>query len=254
MFSRFLQTSDLASPALFEAYSSKVNSNSSSNPEMSTSTELPPSPNFTIFPKEIIKSENDNRAYRYLTLGNNLSVILVSDPETEKSAACCDVNVGSLLDPKEGQGLAHFLEHMLFMGTETYPEENAYTAYLNAHGGSSNAYTDDENTVYYFDIQNGFFNEALNLFASFFICPLFSESGVMREINAVDSENSKNLQVKKKNNLPKLIFPLIPFLTSPSSSPSLPSPLLSLFLSLSLSFSPLLSSLTVGFLEKISII
>lgn len=148
-----------------------------------------------VFPKAIVKSENDARQYRFITLENKLQAVIVSDPETEKSAACCDVNVGSLSDPPEALGLAHFLEHMLFMGTETYPEENAYTAFLNSHGGSSNAYTDDENTVYYFDVQNGHFEGALDLFASFFICPLFSESGVMREINAVDSENSKNLQV-----------------------------------------------------------
>jgi secreted Zn-dependent insulinase-like peptidase len=152
-----------------------------------------------VLKQPIIQSENDKREYRFLTLGNMMQVILVSDPETEKSAACCDVNVGSFHDPAEGQGLAHFLEHMLFMGTETYPDENAYTAFLNSHGGSSNAYTDDENTVYYFDIQPAHFEGALDLFASFFICPLFSESGVMREINAVDSENSKNLQVWRQH-------------------------------------------------------
>jgi insulysin len=83
---------------------------------------------------------------------------------------------------------------MLFMGTETYPDENAYQAYLSSHGGSSNAYTDQENTVYYFDVQPDHFEGALDIFASFFVCPLFNESSTMREINAVDSENSKNLQ------------------------------------------------------------
>ena len=50
------------------------------------------------------------------------------------------------------------------------------------------------NTVYYFDVQNEHFEEALNLFSSFFTCPLFTESSTFREINAVDSENTKNLQ------------------------------------------------------------
>eukprot|EP01031_Cornospumella_fuschlensis_P034321 gene34321-41536_t len=101
----------------------------------------------------IIISANDKRQYRYITLAaNGLPCLLVSDPTTEKSAACCDVHVGSLSDPAEAQGLAHFLEHMLFMGTEKYPTENAYSAYLNNHGGSSNAYTSTENTVYYFDV------------------------------------------------------------------------------------------------------
>jgi len=142
----------------------------------------------------IIKSHNDKRSYRYVTLKNNLHVTLVSDEETEKSSACVDVRVGSLMDPPEMPGLAHFLEHMLFLGTETYPVENAYSSYLNAHGGSSNAYTDQEDTVYYFDVLNTGFEEALNMFASFFVCPLFTESATARETNAVDSENQKNLQ------------------------------------------------------------
>lgn len=146
------------------------------------------------FTGDIVASANDKRTYRYVTLPNELKCLLVCDPTTEKSAACCDVHVGSLSDPAEAQGLAHFLEHMLFMGTEKYPTENAYSAFLNTHGGSSNAYTSTENTVYYFDVLSDHFEGALDLFATFFTCPLFTESGVMREIQAVDSENSKNLQ------------------------------------------------------------
>ena len=140
-------------------------------------------------------SPNDKRSYRHLTLSNGLAVVLVQDDETEKSSACVDVRVGSMADPKEMPGLAHFLEHMLFLGTESYPVENAYSSFLNSHGGMSHAYTDQENTVYYFDVQNNAFEEAMNMFSSFFTCPLFSETATARETNAVDSENQKNLQV-----------------------------------------------------------
>lgn len=83
---------------------------------------------------------------------------------------------------------------MLFMGTEKYPEENAYSAYLNSHGGYSNAYTAQEDTVYYFDVQSAYFEGALDMFASFFWCPLFNDSSTSREMQAVDNENTKNLQ------------------------------------------------------------
>jgi hypothetical protein len=52
------------------------------------------------------------------------------------------VGVGSFTDPAEMPGLAHYLEHMLFMGSDKYPKENEYDTYLNNHGGSSNAYTE----------------------------------------------------------------------------------------------------------------
>jgi Insulinase (Peptidase family M16) len=40
------------------------------------------------------------------------------------------------------QGLSHYLEHMLFMGSEKFPDENDYDAYLASSGGASNAYTE----------------------------------------------------------------------------------------------------------------
>ena len=52
------------------------------------------------------------------------------------------VGTGSFSDPLELQGLSHYLEHMLFMGSEAFPDENEYDAFLSAHGGSSNAYTE----------------------------------------------------------------------------------------------------------------
>ena len=60
----------------------------------------------------VLKSANDKRSYRVLTLDNGLTAILVHDPDTEKSSAACDVKVGSMCDPKEAPGLAHFLEHV----------------------------------------------------------------------------------------------------------------------------------------------
>lgn len=75
----------------------------------------------------IIKSKCDLRTYKYMQLSNKMRCILISDKEADKSAAALDVKVGCALDPKPLYGTAHFLEHMLFMGTEKYPSENEYT-------------------------------------------------------------------------------------------------------------------------------
>jgi len=63
----------------------------------------------------------DDLDYRIIELKNGLRAVLVSDPDTDKAAAALNVRVGSLLDPPELQGLAHFLEHMLFYASEKYP-------------------------------------------------------------------------------------------------------------------------------------
>ncbi|KAK2166410.1 hypothetical protein LSH36_39g02054 [Paralvinella palmiformis] len=143
---------------------------------------------------DIQKSEEDKRFYRGIELTNGMKVLLISDPTTDKSSAAMDVNIGSMSDPWQFQGLAHFCEHMLFLGTEKYPEENEYNKFLSENAGSSNAFTSGEHTNYYFDVTPQALDGALDRFAQFFLCPLFTSSATEREVNAVDSENDKNLQ------------------------------------------------------------
>jgi insulysin len=136
----------------------------------------------------VTKSENDLRDYRYLTLSNGLRVLLVADASAAKSAAALNVYVGSHQNPKQRPGLAHFLEHMLFLGTEKYPEAGSYQDFISQHGGENNAYTAEENTSYFFDIEHGYLDPALDRFAQFFIAPLFSATYVEQEKNAVNAE------------------------------------------------------------------
>uniref|UniRef100_A0A8B9PMJ1 Nardilysin n=1 Tax=Apteryx owenii TaxID=8824 RepID=A0A8B9PMJ1_APTOW len=107
--------------------------------------------------------------------------------EKQSAAALC-VAVGSFSDPEDLPGLAHFLEHMVFMGSLKYPDENGFDAFLKKHGGSDNASTDCERTVFQFDVQRKYFKEALDRWAQFFIHPLMIRDAIDREVEAVDSE------------------------------------------------------------------
>ena len=73
----------------------------------------------------VIKSPNDSREYQLIELDNRLRALLISDMKSDKGAASLNVQVGSSANPPERAGLAHFLEHMLFLGTEKYPEADA---------------------------------------------------------------------------------------------------------------------------------
>lgn len=140
------------------------------------------------------KSPNDDREYRYLTLDNKLRVLLVSDPATDKSAAALSVYRGTFHEPKNRSGLAHFLEHMLFIQTDTYPEIDGFQQYISANGGSSNAYTAQDHTNYFFDVQPNAFSEGLDRFGHFFIDPILSAEYANREKNAVHSEYQMQLK------------------------------------------------------------
>ncbi|KAH7350004.1 insulin-degrading enzyme [Plectosphaerella cucumerina] len=149
----------------------------------------------------------DDRRYRVVRLPNQLEALLVHDPDTDKASAALDCNVGNFSDEDDMPGMAHAVEHLLFMGTKKYPVENEYSQYLAANSGSSNAYTGPTSTNYYFEVSARPANDeeptdenpsalkgALDRFAQFFIEPLFLASTLDRELRAVDSENKKNLQ------------------------------------------------------------
>lgn len=99
-----------------------------------------------------------------------------------------------MADPEDLRGLAHYLEHMLFMGSEKYPDENEFEAFLSTHGGYSNGATECESTRYLFEIGPTHLAQALDMFAQFFIAPLFKQEAMERELLAVESEFNRALQ------------------------------------------------------------
>ncbi|KAF5276282.1 hypothetical protein FQA39_LY06631 [Lamprigera yunnana] len=107
---------------------------------------------------------------------------------TKLAAAALCIGVGSFSDPRDVPGLAHFLEHMVFMGSKKFPQENDFDSFINNHGGSDNGSTDYEVTTFYFECFEKHFLQALDKFSQFFISPLMKRDSMTREREAVESE------------------------------------------------------------------
>ena len=135
-----------------------------------------------------------DRDYRYLALPNALKVLLISDPTTDKAAASMDVYTGTNNDPEDFPGLAHFLEHMLFLGTDKFPDAGDYQQFISNQAGSHNAFTAPEHTNYFFSLNPKALSPALDRFSRFFIAPTFDPDYVDREINAVHAEYQSKLR------------------------------------------------------------
>ena len=139
---------------------------------------------------------NDGCTYRNFILDNKLEVFLVQEPTLSMVQVSLDVSVGSMHEPDEYNGLAHFLEHILFLGSTKFSEEGGFRRFIGMHSGMANASTGPENTNFYFMVRQNYIEEALDRFSQFFISPTFGrsgkddgmESGIMREMRAVDSE------------------------------------------------------------------
>ncbi|KAI0764784.1 LuxS/MPP-like metallohydrolase [Fomes fomentarius] len=158
---------------------------------------VPPSgdvPSYRVFTGDLEKPELDDRQYRVLELQNGVRAVLVHDPDADKAAACLAVTIGSMYDPIDAPGMAHFCEHMISKGSEPYPEENDFISFITTNGGARNASTSPLSTDYWFAISPAQLSGGLSRLAAFFHAPLFTESLAAREINAVDSEFKRNLQ------------------------------------------------------------
>ncbi len=138
--------------------------------------------------ERIVTSPGDKREYASFTLDNELEVLLVSDPGAANASAALSVGVGMLQDPMDYQGMAHFLEHMLLLATEDYPEPDGFMSFTSQHGGLHNAYTWLDVTNYMFEIPAAHYVEALDRFSSVFRTPLLDPEYIEKEKNAVHAE------------------------------------------------------------------
>ncbi|CAL1686426.1 unnamed protein product [Lasius platythorax] len=137
----------------------------------------------------IIKSENDDRSYRGLKLANEMKVLLISDPTIDRGAAALDVHIGSTADPNHISGLAHLLQHVLYLTEVKETPQRAFKVYLMQNNGEINAKTSEDHTNYQFDIPVTKFKDALTRFAEFFIKPfVFTENLIYPELYNLNHE------------------------------------------------------------------
>ena len=135
---------------------------------------------------QIISSENDSRQYRAITLHNSIQVTLIRDVESSSYGCAANVQVGTFSDGPT-PGLAHFIEHLLFMGSKRFPDMRYFDEVISGGGGMTSAYTDLEVTNYWFKVSSKLFH-ATEVLANFFIDGLISEIAIEAEIEAVESK------------------------------------------------------------------
>ncbi|MGB9098942.1 pitrilysin [Erwinia sp.] len=145
-------------------------------------------PGWQPIPETIRKSEKDPRQYQAIKLDNGMTVLLVSDPQATKSLSALTIPVGSLENPRNQQGLAHYLEHMLLMGSKRYPQPDNLAEFLKKHGGSHNASTASYRTAFYLEVENDALEPAVDRLADAIAEPLLDPVNADRERHAVNAE------------------------------------------------------------------
>ncbi|MBV6530417.1 insulinase family protein, partial [Ursidibacter maritimus] len=172
--------------ALGAVSSTQVFANSTQNPTAITVSQQ--QKDFELINIAINKSPTDKAIYQGIKLANGMEVLLISDDKANKSLMSIGLPIGSMEDPVLQQGLAHYLEHMILMGSKSFPETNSLDGFLTKNGGYNNAYTAPDRTVYYLEVNNNAFDEAVARLSDAFAQPLLAESNAKKEVNAVNAE------------------------------------------------------------------
>jgi len=122
------------------------------------------------------------------TLANGLRVSLHHVPRLKRCAAALRVSAGSHDVPLAWPGLAHFLEHLLFLGTERFPAEQGLMAYVQRHGGQVNANTGERHTDFFFELPPADFTAGLERLADMLAHPRMSQEDQLREREVLHAE------------------------------------------------------------------
>ncbi len=121
-------------------------------------------------------------------LANGLQVAMLSLPGAAKAAISVRVAVGSHDEPADYPGMAHFLEHLLFLGSSGYAVEQSLMAFVQACGGQVNASTQARHTDYFCEVPADRLDEALARLLDMLVHPLLDEAAQLREREVVHAE------------------------------------------------------------------
>lgn len=103
------------------------------------------------------------------------------------------VKAGSIDESPSEIGMAHVLEHMLFKGSERYPEPGAIAAVVERAGGEINAYTTFDRTVYELSAPSSFAFEGTELLLDMVFSALLDAAELKRELEVIVEEIKRGL-------------------------------------------------------------
>jgi predicted Zn-dependent peptidase len=119
--------------------------------------------------------------YERSVLANGLRVVTQPMPASRSVAVGLFVGVGSRREDEARAGLSHLLEHLVFKGTHGYPEPGGLSEAVEGSGGSVNASTDRELTVYSARVPAAAATRALDVIADLVFRPLLRRRDLIGE-------------------------------------------------------------------------
>ncbi|WP_188636985.1 insulinase family protein [Halopseudomonas pertucinogena] len=134
------------------------------------------------------RTPDDGRDYQLLRSPGGLLCLLVREPHADAAGCVFQFGVGSHDEPSEWPGLAHLLEHMLFMGSADHPQPGSFPQLVSQWSGRFNASTAPERTRYHFSVNPAGLEPCLAQLTDMLVAPLFAADAVEAERQVIDAE------------------------------------------------------------------
>ena len=115
-------------------------------------------------------------------------VISARLPASRSVSVAAYVLAGSRLESTADAGVAHFMEHLTFKGTSRYPSSRAISEAIEGVGGSANAATDRESTVYWARVPRREASRAMDVLGELVVRPRLAEEDIDQERTVIIEE------------------------------------------------------------------
>lgn len=135
---------------------------------------------------------NSSAKLDVVTLSNGLRFIHAKSSEMASFELSVHIDTGSRDENANTNGVSHFLEHMMFRGSERLPNSVTLAAAMESFGGEANAMTSVESTVYWLKGSTRRLEEAFDIFSEFFLRPNFADLETERDIILQELANDYN--------------------------------------------------------------
>lgn len=177
-------------------------------------------------PHRGVRTKLDTAVFDRHQLSNGVTVWVQQTPvdlSDEGALVAYFVNAGSILDPAGKEHTAHFLEHLPFKGTRSYPNTEALTGAINDAGGSDNATTSRYWTNYRVFLPRESFGLALDVLRELLLEPLMRPEDFEVERGIILSEHERkfeNVDIQRSRDLAQLLYgdhPIARWAGSPES-------------------------------------
>ncbi|MEJ6657080.1 MAG: insulinase family protein [Pseudomonas sp.] len=139
-------------------------------------------------PLDFPRTPDDGRHYQLYRAPSGLLCLLISDSAADTASCVVQFGVGSHDEPPHLPGLAHLLEHMLFMGSAAYPQAGSFPQLVSEWSGRFNASTAAERTRYHFSVNPAGLEACLTQLTDMLAAPLFTAEAVAAERQVIDAE------------------------------------------------------------------